>query len=271
MVLFYRPRAAHVRVKVRAGWGFYDQDIGVNNKTLPIWPLLPIKVQTLSVHEVKKVKEGGATVPGPRLCIFMGKSTVFEVHARPCPLPDPWTQYQQDGLSHLSGWDAGVTLINDGGKRVEGALEVQIRRTLKLMVFSQCQTDLVQHTDTSNLTDNPIYRWDSLSRRQVYHLQLSSLVLLVALGNAKYGVKKKWINTATGLNLCDKSTDSPAGNIKPKSIFFYSQTINFNEQDHKGSRGPLDWNMRLKAVSRPQQSNTMVTASVSLNYLDNHE
>lgn len=68
-----------------------------------------------------------------------------------------------------------MTLINDGGggEGVEGAVEVQIRRTLKLMVFSQCQSDLVQHTDTSNLTDNPIYRWDSLSRRQVDHLQLS--------------------------------------------------------------------------------------------------
>lgn len=75
---------------------------------------------------------------------------------------------------------------------------------------------------------------------------------------------------ATGLGLCDKSTDSPAGNIKPKSIF-YSQTINFNEQDHKGGRGPLDWNMRLKALSRPQQSKTMATASVSLNLLDNHQ
>lgn len=29
--------------------------------------------------------------------------------------------------------------------------------------------------------------------------------------------------------------------------------------------------MRLKALSRPQQSNTMVTASAGLNYLDNHE
>lgn len=66
----------------------------------------------------------------------------------------------------------------------------------------------------------------------------------------------------TRLSLCDKSADSPAGNIKLKSIF-YSQTINFNEQDHKGARGPLDRNMRLKALSL--QSNKAVTASVSLN------
>lgn len=68
----------------------------------------------------------------------------------------------------------------------------------------------------------------------------------------------------TRLSLCDKSTDSPAGNIKLKSIF-YSQTINFNEQDHKGAGGPLDRNMRLKALSL--QSNKAVTASVSLNSL----
>lgn len=66
----------------------------------------------------------------------------------------------------------------------------------------------------------------------------------------------------TRLSLCDKSTDSPAGNIKLKSIF-YSQTINFNEQDHKGASGPLDRNMRLQALSL--QSNKAVTASVSLN------
>lgn len=69
-------------------------------------------------------------------------------------------------------------------------------------------------------------------------------------------------NTVTRLSLCDKSTDSPAGNIKLKLIF-YSQTINFNEKDHKDARGPLDRNMRLKALSL--QSKKAVTASVSLN------
>lgn len=186
-----------MRVKVRAGWRFCEQDIGVNNKTIPIWPLLPIKLQTLGIHEeVKKAKEGGAAVPGPILCIFMGEGSVFEGRARPCPLPDPWTKYQQDGLSHLRRRDVGVTLIKDEVKGLAGALKVQIRRTLELMVFLSA---LVQYTDTSNLKDNHIYSHSnvtSLSRSQVYRLwtyhflqgkSCSTRGLL--LGSAKYFVE----------------------------------------------------------------------------------
>lgn len=40
---------------------------------------------------------------------------------------------------------------------------------------------------------------------------------------------------------------------KGESIF-YSQTVNFNEQDHKDGKSPLHWYMRLRALFRPKWS-----------------
>lgn len=102
-VLFYRPRAAQVRVKVRARWCVWEQDIRVNNpRDLIHLTPPPVKAQTLGVHEeVKGVNEGGAADPGPVLCIFMGVNSVSEGRARPCPLADPGSTQQHGGLSPL--------------------------------------------------------------------------------------------------------------------------------------------------------------------------
>lgn len=152
-----------------------------------------------------------------------------------------------------------MALINDGVKRLEGVFS-KVRRPLELRLVPQWRQSRFNDTNALMLRKIPFTDTQQPSRPQVWEPTAFSRESLLLLACRQLQVLCN--NMVTRLSLCDKSTDSPAGNIKPKSIF-YSQTINFNEQDHKDARGPLDRNTRLKALS--PQSNKAVTASLSLN------
>lgn len=126
LFVLYRPRAAQVRVKARAGWCFCERDkhSGVNNSEDQVHLTSSANKSTnpRRPQRSQKGKWGFSGWQEPHSLHFYRQESGVWGPYKAVSAPRPHGNGlelgdQQDGLSPLRRWDVTVRLINDGGKK----------------------------------------------------------------------------------------------------------------------------------------------------------